>query len=71
MKIKTLTVLYVAIQKIQSWENNTWETLVSKRSRWIMEQGSGTENDFEKEQAKNAQVISVHLLVGMSPFFPN
>lgn len=36
-----------------------------------MEQGSGTENDFEKEQAKNAQVISVHLLVGMSPFFPN
>lgn len=33
MKIKTLTVLYVAIQKIQSWENNTWETLVSKRSR--------------------------------------
>lgn len=36
-----------------------------------MEQSSGTENDFEKEQAKNAQVISVHLLVGMPPFFPN
>lgn len=36
-----------------------------------MEQSSGTENDFEKEQAKNAQVPSVHLLVGMSPFFPN
>lgn len=69
MKIQTLTALYIAIQKTQSWENNIWETSLSKRSRWVMEQSSGTENDFEKEQAKNAQVPSVHLLVGMSPFF--